>query len=106
MGSISGMSLWELAFTIWTARNEILQDKQEDHPGIDPDSIDLAILEEWTIGMEPSWDYGSRTFFLGITCEELLAKPLPFCRQWLHYVQLARSISIPNPFLATDGTAL
>jgi hypothetical protein len=99
-------ALWELAFSIWCARNAVLHDAQENPLDIDPDSVDFSIFEEWTMGAEPSWDQGGRSLFLGITCEALLAKPLHQRRQWLHYVQLARTSSIPSPFLATDGSEL
>jgi hypothetical protein len=41
-------ALWELAFSIWCDRNAVLHDTQENHPDIDPDAVDLSILEEWT----------------------------------------------------------
>jgi hypothetical protein len=86
--------LWTLSFTLWESRNAILHEKQENHPDIDPDAMDLSLLEEWTIGPEPGWNHGSLTLFRGTTCEALLAKPLFLRRQWLHYVRLARHIPL------------
>jgi hypothetical protein len=82
--------LWRLSFTIWELRNTVLHEKQENHPDIDLDSIDLSILEEWSVGADPAWPPSSRTLFASISCDELLAKPLFHRRQWLHYVRLAR----------------
>jgi hypothetical protein len=90
--------LWEFSFSVWNERNSILHEKQENHPDIDPDQIDLTISEEWTIGPEPGWDHGSRSLFVGLSCEELLAKPLHHRRQWLHYVHVARDTSLSFPF--------
>jgi hypothetical protein len=81
---------------LWTLRNTVLHDKAENHPDINPDSIDYQILQEWTIGPDPSWDHGGRTLFKGITCEQLLSKPLPQRRQWLQYVLLARDTSFAD----------
>jgi hypothetical protein len=99
-------SIWKLTFFIWGDRNKILLAAQENHHDIDPGVIDLAILEEWTISADPSWDKGSQSLFLSITCEALLSKHLHQRCQWLHYVQLARSTPLPSPFFATDGSEL
>jgi hypothetical protein len=88
------MKLWALSFSLWEHRNAILHERQENHPDIDPDAIDLAILEEWTIGPQPEWSHGSKSLFRGTTCEALLSKTLPHRRQWLHYVRLARSVPL------------
>jgi hypothetical protein len=82
--------LWDFTFSLWTLRNLVLHDKPENHPDITPETIDYQILKEWTIGPDPAWDNGGRSLFKGITCEQLLAKPLPQRRQWLQYVNLAR----------------
>jgi hypothetical protein len=72
------MKLRALLFTLWENRNTILHKRQqENHPDIDPDAIDLDILEEWTIGPHPDWSHGSTSLFKGITCKGLLSKPLP-----------------------------
>ena len=83
-------ALWQLSYAIWNHRNTILHQKQENHPDVNPDDIDLSILEEWTIGPDPTWDQASRSLFLGTTCENLLNKPINHRIQWLYYVRLAR----------------
>ena len=89
-------AFWNLAFTIWDSRNQVLHEKQENHPDINPNDIDIAILEEWTIGPDPTWEPARRSLFAGISCEELLNKPISHRLQWLDYIRLARQPQ-PNP---------
>ena len=90
-------ALWQLAFSIWEYRNSILHETQENHPDVDTDAIDLNILEEWTMGPATNWDNASRSLFRGITCDELLAKPIHHRMQWLYYVRLARTPNNLHP---------
>ena len=90
-------ALWQMAFTIWDHRNNVLHSDQANHPDIDPDEIDLAILEEWAMGPDSAWPTSSRSLFMGTSCELLLTKPIHHRIQWLYYVRLAR-----RPHLLSD----
>ena len=90
-------ALWDFTFSIWTSRNEILHETQENHPDIDPDEVGLRILEEWALGGDPSWTFGGQSLFTGVTCDTILDWPLRKQRQWLYYVELARTGELPQP---------
>jgi hypothetical protein len=53
--------MWDFTFSLWTLRNTVLHDKPENHPDIDPESVDYQILEEWVIGPNPSLGSGQDT---------------------------------------------
>ena len=89
-------ALWEFTFALWTLRNEVLHETQANHPDIDPDQVGLQVIEEWTIGGDPSWTYGGTSLFTGVSCDTILDWPLHKQRQWLHYVNLARLGELPQ----------
>jgi hypothetical protein len=81
---------WDISWSLWDHRNEILHTSDVLDKLLDMDSIDFAIIEEWHAGDEALWMIDRRQF-RGISLDELLAKPSRFRREWLIYVRQART---------------
>ena len=89
-------ALWELHFSIWTFRNDILHHSDIMDTFLDMDTADFHILEEWSIG--PTGIHSKDQFlFQGTSADELLAKASKYRREWLLCVQAARYGAEPDP---------
>jgi hypothetical protein len=81
---------WDLSWSLWDHRNEVLHTSDVQDKLLDMDSIDFPIIEEWHAGSDPLWTIDRRQF-RGISLDELLTKPSHFRREWLIYVHQART---------------
>ena len=87
--------LWTLCFQIWDGRNQWVHDTPQNRPDIDESQIDMAILEEWTVGCN-DWRPEDASLFQGLSCEELLSRSITARQQWLYYVKTARDFHEGN----------
>jgi hypothetical protein len=88
------MALWDFTWSMWDNRNHILHHSEVMDKLLDMDIIDLSIIEEWHAGADDLKPI-DRMQWKGITLEELLAKRSRYRRDWLSFVQTARTAMDP-----------
>jgi hypothetical protein len=75
------LAIWDLSWSLWDHRNEVLHTPEIQDRFIDMDSIDLEIIEEWHAGYDDLWAI-DKMQFRGITLDELLGRTSRFRRVW------------------------
>jgi hypothetical protein len=88
------LAIWDLSWSLWDHRNDVLHNTDAHDRFLDMDSIDLSIIEEWHVGSDTLLPI-DKMQFRGITLDKLLACPSRFRQEWLLYVQQARAAAEP-----------
>jgi hypothetical protein len=84
------MAVWDFTWSLWDNCNESLHQLDVHDTLLDMDAVDLSIIEEWHAGGD-NLILMDRMQFKGLELETLLAKRSRFRRDWLSFVQTART---------------
>jgi hypothetical protein len=84
------MAVWDFTWSLWDNCNESLHHLDVHDTLLDMDAVDLSIIEEWHAGGD-NLILMDRMQFKGLELETLLAKRSRFRRDWLSFVQTART---------------
>jgi hypothetical protein len=84
------MAVWDFTWSMWNHRNDILHHSDVHDTLLDMDAMDLPIIKEWHARGDDLIPM-DRMQFKGLELETLLAKCSGFRRDWLPFVQTART---------------